>query len=624
MRRAISTHARMPPRERSLVYAKPSRRSSKTRMPMPRSPRAMTDSTAPSLISTDPDWASRRNTSPVAPVALSASSARSTVASLVRRSLIWQRPRAGGSCPGVGGARSPHPPHLSRRSLRSLREAGPRGTRGSRTPRSPVPPAGRYRYSLQLSAYDDAGNSNRWLGVGDRRSLTVLSTCARRIAEIISDHIDLTHQLRALAYQRGAPQRLGELAVVDAIALGDLEREVARHDVDLPAAHLLHEHSVLHRSKDLLGIRRAWRDHRVRHPADRQVTKGFAPRVTAALDAELLGVLSIGEIRTQHTLFDEDCPVCRRALVVHRRGAALVRIGAVVDHRDQLARDLLADPPGVDGEALQVQVSLEAMAHRLMDESPPGLAREHDRVRAGRRGLGADVEDRAPGRIPCRLVDRFVREHLEAGGAADRLESGLQDVSLLRDGLHGQVEADSRVRAEKVVAIGDEHLLHALAVARGDLVDPRVEASSDFVRAAEESNLSLDRDRPGVDRHGGMPRKLVRLGLVRFVELAAFGDASRRAPGEGHEVVDVGDVAVRVGRALAARYADARALIDSRDRVLDAAVVEDQLKCLVTLPEELSPIATSRKRGAERLSRFARADRRPTRDCCSDDRPPLP
>src|SRR5207302_4990045 len=47
----------------------------------------------------------------------------------------------GGSCPGVGGARSPHPPHLPRRSLRSLREAGPRGTRGSRTPRSPVPPA---------------------------------------------------------------------------------------------------------------------------------------------------------------------------------------------------------------------------------------------------------------------------------------------------------------------------------------------------------------------------------------------------------------------------------------------------------------------------------------------------
>jgi hypothetical protein len=68
---------------------------------------------------------------------------------------------------------------------------------------------------------------------------------------------------------------------------------------------------------------------------------------------------------------------------------------------------------------------------------------------------------------------------------------------------------------------------------------------------------------------------------------------TRRAPGKGHEVVDIGDVAVRVGRALAAGDADARALIDTRDRILDAAVVEDQLKRLVTLPEELSPIATS-------------------------------
>ena len=47
----------------------------------------------------------------------------------------------GGSCPGLGVARSPHPPRLPRHSLRSCRVAGPRGTRGSRTTRSPVPPA---------------------------------------------------------------------------------------------------------------------------------------------------------------------------------------------------------------------------------------------------------------------------------------------------------------------------------------------------------------------------------------------------------------------------------------------------------------------------------------------------
>src|SRR6266550_1369380 len=58
-------------------------------MPTPRSPRAMALSIVPSLISTDPDCASRRKTSPVAtPSERSASSAVSTVASFVSRSLI--------------------------------------------------------------------------------------------------------------------------------------------------------------------------------------------------------------------------------------------------------------------------------------------------------------------------------------------------------------------------------------------------------------------------------------------------------------------------------------------------------------------------------------------------------
>jgi hypothetical protein len=153
-------------------------------------------------------------------------------------------------------------------------------------------------------------------------------------------------------------------------------------------------------------------------------------------------------------------------------------------------------------------------------------------------------------------------------------------------------------------------------------MNPRVEASGDLVRTSQEPNFSLDRNRPRIDRDGGVPGNLVGLWLVRFVELPALGDAPRGAPGQGHQVIDVGHVAVRVGRALAARNPNARALIDAGDRVLDAAVVEDQLKCLVTLPEKLGPIAAARKRGAKRLSRFARADRRPTRDCCSDDRPP--
>jgi len=206
------------------------------------------------------------------------------------------------------------------------------------------------------------------------------------------------------------------------------------------------------------------------------------------------------------------------------------------------------------------------------------------------------------------VLDRFVGQHLEASRPTDSLEPGFQDVSLLGDRVHGQVQPDACVCAEKPVAIGDQDLLDALAVGRGDLVDPGVEPSRDLVSPPEQADLSLDRDRARIDGNGRVTRELIRLGLVGFVKLAALRDASRRPSGESHQVVDVRDIRVRVGRALAARHPDTRALIDPRDRVFDASVVEDQLKRLVTFPEELSPIAASRERGAKRLSRFARAD----------------
>src|SRR5207249_9057775 len=98
-------------------------------------------SIAPSLISTDPDWASRKKTSPVAPVALSASRAASTVTSLVSRSLIRRRRPAGGT--GERGVREPRVPRgPASRSKRSERRER-RGGCGERAPPTPGqdPPA---------------------------------------------------------------------------------------------------------------------------------------------------------------------------------------------------------------------------------------------------------------------------------------------------------------------------------------------------------------------------------------------------------------------------------------------------------------------------------------------------
>src|SRR2546423_571502 len=86
------------------------------------------------------------------------------------------------------------------------------------------------------------------------------------------------------------------LISTDPEALGYLEGEIARDHVDLPTAHLLHKHAVLDGTQDLRRFRRPARDHRVRHPADREIPKGLASPVTTPRDAELLGMLPIREV----------------------------------------------------------------------------------------------------------------------------------------------------------------------------------------------------------------------------------------------------------------------------------------------------------------------------------------
>ena len=145
----------------------------------------------------------------------------------------------------------------------------------------------------------------------------------------------------------------------------------------------------------------------------------------------------------------------------------------------------------------------------------------------------------------------------------------------------------------EAVAIGHQHVLDALGIGRGHLLDPRVERPGYLVGAAQQADLPLDGHVAGVDSHRRGARQLVRRRVGCLVELAPLGDPPCGSTGKGNEVVDVRDVAVRVGGPLALRDADAGALIDAADGVLDAAVVEDELQRLVPLPVELGPVATT-------------------------------
>src|SRR5919201_1429475 len=228
MRRAVSAQARMPSAVRSLVYANPSRCSSRARIPTPRSQRATTLSITPSLVSTEPDCASRMNTSPWArPSARSASRAFSTATSFVTRSLIRALPASGWRVLSRvrGRARAyrsaPHHFHPARSDAAGM-------TARTRPAHPCHPPAGLGCRSLELPAHNDRGDADRRLRISDRRALAVLATGPRGIAKVISDHVYFAHQLWPLTYERRAAERLGELAVADPVALRDLEGEVAR------------------------------------------------------------------------------------------------------------------------------------------------------------------------------------------------------------------------------------------------------------------------------------------------------------------------------------------------------------------------------------------------------------
>src|SRR5438128_2246725 len=76
--------------------------------------------------------------------------------------LVIPARKRSGSCPGVGGARSPHPPAARSPRHDSPAAAGPRA-RGSRAPRSPVPPAALLRRATR-SARSGGVALGRFLG----------------------------------------------------------------------------------------------------------------------------------------------------------------------------------------------------------------------------------------------------------------------------------------------------------------------------------------------------------------------------------------------------------------------------------------------------------------------------
>jgi hypothetical protein len=96
-------------------------------------------------------------------------------------------------------------------------------------------------------------------------------------------------------------------------------------------------------------------------------------------------------VAAEDTVFDQDRVLGHGPFVVHVQGAAPTRQGAVVHDRHARRGDPLADPTGECRAALAVEVALESMADRLVQQHTRPAGTEHHRHGSGRGIAGIEI-----------------------------------------------------------------------------------------------------------------------------------------------------------------------------------------------------------------------------------------
>ena len=282
----------------------------------------------------------------------------------------------------------------------------------------------------------------------------------------------------------------------------------------------------------------------------------------------------------------------RRALVVDGQRPAPAGDGAVVHHRHARRRHPLADAAGEGRRALAVEVALQPVADRLVQQHARPAGPHHHVHLAGRAGDGVEVDQGLAQRLVHLGAPAIGRDPgLEARPAARAGVGGLAFAVLLDR--HRDVQPDERahVAQEPPVRAQDLHD-PPLAGDRGrDLHHARVRGPRVGVHLAQELDLVGEGGRGegvvvAVELLVGRARPLGRDALV-----AALGQGRRfgRAPERG--LADL--VGVGVAGPLARHYAQTEALARVVVRRLQPSIVEHERFAFGPLEEQL-PVVGAR------------------------------
>ncbi|GIU86329.1 MAG: hypothetical protein KatS3mg009_0844 [Acidimicrobiia bacterium] len=387
--------------------------------------------------------------------------------------------------------------------------------------------------------------------------------------------------------------------MLDQVALGDPEHEVAGHGVHLPAAELHAVDAPVDAADDRVRVGVAGEQERVRHAHHRQVPVALPAPVAAARPALLARPQQVPHVVGEDAVLDEDVAPRGVPLVVDRERAPLARVGAVVDEGDARRRHPLADLPGEHRRVLRDVVGLETVAAGLVEQHTARAAAQHDGQLARRGRHRVEERHRASRGAAGDLLGLDVVEQLEAERAARRLVTGLHPRVAGRDALHPEPGAHLVVVREEAVGVRDLDPPARVGVRHGHRRDGAVLGPGGRVGPAQQLDLAVLADGLGEDRDlvGARDTRRRERHLAYAPAAVARGRRGRlgRRSQRGRREVR----GVREPGRVAAHHPDPGTALAGRHHLLDPAVVVARTGAPSVLDEHLRELAAAAQRELE-------------------------
>ncbi len=355
----------------------------------------------------------------------------------------------------------------------------------------------------------------------------------------------------------------------------------------------------------------AAREHEgVRHARQRQSGVALAAAVAREGGLHQAAVQAILEVAAQDPVLDEDRPTRGAPLVVHGQAAPSAEERAVIDHGDTGCSHALTDPARERRQPLAVEIPLEPVPHRLVQQDP-GPARAEDDGHGARGSLfGVEEQDGHARGLASEPLGRPLLEELGADAPAAARAPLPPNAARARD--HRDPEGEQGLDVVHEDRPSDVAMRTALVVSASETTTFSIRGSVgpsgpigplDEADPVGEGEARESRNRVASLDGGGRQRP----GRRQSAQPEAMWAAVGRGPAHGLRREIVG---VRITRALAAHDAHAEAARDAVGGRPDDPLLEKQGRRTLVLEVEIGEVSAA-VQGQRRAAAPSRRRRRP-------------